>query len=83
MHITQFVLENILSIFRDIVHCANNVQPFNYILSRIIIQGNILPSCSFYLFCKLPQSSDYVSTYVPLAHLRIKCSFQANQIMFF
>ena len=83
MHITQFVLENILSVFRDIVHYTKNVQPFSYILSSIIIQGNILPSCSFYLFCKLPQSSDYVSTYVPLMHLRIRCSFQANQTMFF
>lgn len=45
-------------------------QPFSYIHSSAIIQYDILPSHTFYLFYKLPRSYDYVSAYVPLARLR-------------
>lgn len=81
--ITRFVWGGILNAqLWACIALYNKWQPFSYIHSSTILQFNILPSHSFYLFYKLPWSYDYVFTFVPLANLKIRCSFQVNQTIY-
>lgn len=83
MNIARFVWGGILNVQLGIcIDVYNKWQPFSYIHSSTIIQFNILPSHSFYLFYKLPWNYDYVFTCVPLATLKIKCSFQVSQTIY-